>query len=92
MPYRSLIRPKLSQIEARVLIYAANRLREDRWPGLTGHEMAALKRATDKLTVGIAGAQMRDIERAAKAKAPSVLDQPAVAYDPEDPNAPKDGA
>lgn len=89
MPYKSLVRLKISQIEATVLIYAGNRLREAR---LTGHEMAALKRALDKLTVGIAAAQLRDTERAAKAKAASVLDQPAVVYDREDPHAPKGGA
>lgn len=95
MPYKSLVRPRLSQIGARVLIYAANRLREAKWPDLTGHEMAALKRAVDKLDVGIAAAVMRDMGRVAKKPAPvdarSVLDEPAVAYDDEDPNAPRGG-
>jgi len=66
MPYKALLRLKLSQIEAMTLKYAGTRLEESNWSGLTGYEMNALKRALDKLALGIADAQMRDVERGVK--------------------------
>jgi len=66
MANKSLLRLKLSQIEAMTLKYAGTRLEEANWPGLTGHEMNALKRALDKLALGLADARMRDVERGVK--------------------------
>lgn len=60
---KSRMRVVLSQIEAEVLKHAGTQMELAAAPGLNVVQLNALKRALDKLSLGLADARGRDAER-----------------------------